>query len=209
MPIAPLTTFPIPQQPFEEIVLDFVGPLPRSHRGNDFLLNVSCRLIKFAISIPCNQKITKTQLAETLFYEVFCRYGIPLVLVSDRDPRIDNLFFSQLAALQGTSRRLTTAHRPQGNGQAEAFNKQLINKLKAFCHDSCRSQDWDITIAHLAYAYNTTVHSVHGFTPFYVLHGIYNPSSAYTLYMPAVESSSQSKGDTRAVDDFRRFMLSV
>jgi hypothetical protein len=140
MPIAPLTTFPIPQQPFEEISLDFVGPLPRSPRGNAFLLNFSFTLTKFAISIPCNQKITKTQLAETLFCEVFCHYGIPFVLVSDRDPRIDNLFFSQLAALQGTSQHLTTAHRPQGNGPAEALNKELINKLKAFCHDSSRSQ---------------------------------------------------------------------
>jgi hypothetical protein len=60
------------------------------------------------------------------------------------------------------------------------------------------------TIAHLAYAYNTTVHSVHGFTPFYLFHG-YNPSSAYILYMPGIGPSNQSKGDARAVDDFRRF----
>jgi hypothetical protein len=103
LPTAPLTTFPLPQKPFEEIVLDFVGPLPTTPSGHDFLLNISCRLTKFAISIPCSQKIGKHQLAELLFQEVFCRYGKPLVIVSDRDPRLDNSFFSQLASLQGTT----------------------------------------------------------------------------------------------------------
>jgi hypothetical protein len=203
LPVAPLTTFPIPKTPFEEIVLDFVGPLPLTERGNDFLLNTSCRLTKFAISIPCSQEISKIQLAEILFYEVFCRYGIPLVIVSDRDPRLDNPFFSQLAALQGTRQRLTTAHRPQGNGQAEALNKEFLNKLRAYCYDPARSEDWDVTIPHMSYAYNTTVHSVTGLTPFFALHG-YHPSSVYSLYVPALESPFPSKGDARSVSDVRR-----
>jgi transposase InsO family protein len=132
---------------------------PRHH---DFLLNTSCRLTKFAIAIPCSQKIDKQQLAETLFNEVFWRYGIPLVIVSDRDPRLENAFFSQLASLQGTSQRLTTAHRPQGNGQAEALNKELMTKLKAYCYDPPHSADWDTFVAHLCSAYNRTVHSSHG-----------------------------------------------
>jgi hypothetical protein len=125
------------------------------------------------------------------------------VIVSDRDTRIDNEFFSLLAAFQGTRQRLTTAHRPQGNGQAEALNKELITKLRAYCYDPARTQDWDSTVAHLAYAYNTSVHTAHGFTPFYLLHG-YNPSSAYTLYLPATEALPR-KGDARAVRDFVGF----
>jgi hypothetical protein len=114
LPTAPMTAFPIPQKPFEEITLDFVGSLPTTPRGHDFLLNIGCRLTKFAMSIPFSQEIGKHQLAELLFQEVFCRYGIPLVKVSDRDPRLENSFFSQLASLQGTTQRLTTARRPQG-----------------------------------------------------------------------------------------------
>jgi hypothetical protein len=96
LPTAPLITFPLPKKPFEEIALNFVGPLLMTPRHHDFLLKISCRLTKFAIAIPCSQKIDKQQLAETLFNEVFCSYGIPLVIVSDRDPRLDNAFFSQL-----------------------------------------------------------------------------------------------------------------
>ena len=98
-------------------------------------------------------------------------------------PRIDNEFFRTLASYQGTSQRLTTAHRPQGKGQAEAINKELVTKLKIYC--SSYPYDWDVKVHHLAYAYNTTVHSVTGETPFFCMHG-YHPSSAYTLYLPSV-----------------------
>jgi hypothetical protein len=53
-------------------------------------------------------------------------------MISDRDLHIDNPFFQTLAELQGTSQRLTTARRPQGKGQAEAVNKELITKLRAY-----------------------------------------------------------------------------
>jgi hypothetical protein len=157
---APLTTFPIPHKLCEKIALNFVGPLPMTLRHQDFLLDLSCHLTKFAKAIPCSQKIDKHQLAETLFNEVFCCYGIPLVIVSDRDPRLDKAFFSQLASLQGTSQRLTTgtgtAHCPQGNGQAEALIKEFMTKLKAYFYDTSLSADWDTFVAHLCCAYNTT-----------------------------------------------------
>jgi len=104
----------------------FVGPLPPTARGHDFLLNVTDRLTKFAVSIPCSQKISKTQLAHALFEHIYCRFGIPQVIVSDRDTRIDNEFFRILSSLQGTTHRLTTAYRPRGNGQAEAFTRSPV-----------------------------------------------------------------------------------
>ena len=79
---------------------------------------------------------------QTLFEEVFCLYGIPLVIVSDRDPRLDNPFVSEIAALQGTSQRITTVYRPRSNEQAEALNKELIINLRALlCFASSRIPD--------------------------------------------------------------------
>jgi hypothetical protein len=55
----------------------------------------------------------------------------------------------------------------------------------------------------LHYAYNTTVHSAHNYTPFFLLHG-YNPSSAYSLYVPAPESPLPARGDAHDVAAFRK-----
>jgi hypothetical protein len=87
---AKLSTFPLPKRPFEEVVLDFVELRPMTPRLHEILLNISCRLTNFPIVIPCSQKSDKFQLAGSLFTEGFCRYGIPLVIVCDREPRLDN-----------------------------------------------------------------------------------------------------------------------
>jgi hypothetical protein len=187
------TTFPFPKHPFQEIALDWVGPLPRTQRGNDFLLNVTDRLTKYAISIPCRQTMNKEQLAEALYYDVFLVHGIPQVIVSDRDPRIDNAFIKLLSSKQGTQHRLTVAYRPRGNGQAEAYNKDIVTKLKMFCYAPARAVDWDITVKECAHAYNTSVHSATGYTPFYLVHG-YHPSSLYTLYWPSTNPPFPSSG---------------
>jgi hypothetical protein len=102
-PPAPQTTFPFPSQPFEEIALDWVGPLPVTPLGNDFLLNGTDRLTKFVVCIPCTQSMTKTQFAHALHHDLFCVHGSPRVIISDRDPRIDNDFIRQLETLQGIS----------------------------------------------------------------------------------------------------------
>jgi hypothetical protein len=57
----------------------------------------------FACALRYNvQTNLLVELAQLLFHEVYCSHGIPLPLVLDRDPVQDNVFFAQLAALQGT-----------------------------------------------------------------------------------------------------------
>jgi hypothetical protein len=57
-PPAPPVSFPIPKTPFEAIILDWVGPLPKTARGCDFLLNVTDKLTTYAIPIPCQQPMS-------------------------------------------------------------------------------------------------------------------------------------------------------
>jgi hypothetical protein len=202
-PPAPQTTFPFPSQPFEEIALDWVGPLPVTPLGNDFLLNVTHRLTKFVVCIPCTQSMTKTQFAHALHHDLFCVHGSPRVVISDRDPRIDNDFIRQLEILQGISHRFTVAYRPQGNGQAKAINKEIITKLPMYCSDPSRAQDWDSTVRSAARAYNNTIHTAHGYTLFFLTHG-YHPSSLYTLYWPSTQPPFPSSGTPAEVNDFRQ-----
>ena len=205
-PMAPQTTFPLPRHPFQEIALDWVGPLPSTARGNDFLLNVTDRLTKFAVAIPCRTTMTRLELADALFYNICLKFGFPQVIVSDRDRRIDNAFFRRLSDLQGTSHRLTTSYRPQGNGQAEGLNKELVNKLRVYCSDPTRASDWDRAVQVAAYAYNTSIHTAHHFTPFFLLHG-FEPSSPYSLFWPSSRPKFPASGAAADVANFRAYHL--
>ena len=67
----------------------------------------------------------------------------------------------------GSQRALSTAHHPQTDGQTEALNQTLIIALRAFAHDN----DWSDKLEDFQMAYNSSVHSSTGMTPFYILNG--------------------------------------
>jgi hypothetical protein len=104
---------------------------------------------------------------------------------------------------QGTFQRLTTSYRPQDNGQVENLNKELCSKLKMFCSDQSRQHDWDRTVFECAYAYNTSVHVAHGYTPFYLLTG-YDPPSLLNMYWLSTQPPFPASGNAADVSHFQR-----
>ena len=49
---------PVPSHPWESISMDFVGGLPMSKRGHDYLYVVVDRFNKMCILMPCKNHIT-------------------------------------------------------------------------------------------------------------------------------------------------------
>ena len=52
IPKAPLIKIPIVGEPFDEIVVDVVGPLPRSKKGNQFILTIIDWVTRYPEGIP-------------------------------------------------------------------------------------------------------------------------------------------------------------
>jgi hypothetical protein len=96
----------------------------------------------------------------------------------------------------------TVPYRPQGNGQAKHTNFE-VTKLRMYCSDPQRAHDWDLTVGWCAWAYNNTVHTATGFTPFFLLHG-YHLSSLYTTYWPSTQPPYPSRGAEAEANEFRR-----
>lgn len=49
---APLCLIPAMGQPFEHLIIDCVGPLPRSKSGNSYLLTVMCQSTRYPAAYP-------------------------------------------------------------------------------------------------------------------------------------------------------------
>jgi hypothetical protein len=135
VPTASSSTAPLPAQPFEGVALDWVGPLPTTQLGDEFLLDITDRVMKFIVCLPCKQSMDHMQPAHVLHHDLTCVHGSPRVIISDQEPCIDNDFIRQLEVLQGITHRFTVAYRPQSNGQAEAFNTVVVTKLRMYCSD--------------------------------------------------------------------------
>ena len=57
------TPLPVPSHPWESVSMDFVGGLPKSRKGHDYLYVVVYRFRKMCILIPCSKQITVGQTA--------------------------------------------------------------------------------------------------------------------------------------------------
>eukprot|EP00961_Rhodomonas_salina_P207699 2803254-Rhodomonas_salina.1 len=82
-------------------------------------------------------------------------------------------------ALCGTSVRTSTASgHPETQGLTEHANRTIIYSFKHYLHSLYET--WDEHLIAVEFAYNTSVHSSLGITPFEVLYG-FNPRAPLTL----------------------------
>jgi Integrase core domain/Integrase zinc binding domain len=145
----------IPAAPGEHVSVDFME-LPRTTAGNDYLMVVVDKFTKLVRMAPCTKEITVQDAAEmfmALTLPTFAR--LPTFIISDRDHRFTSEMWSSLWDNLGTKLAMTTAHRPQGDGQTERANRQIQEYLRNFVN--ALGTDWDnrATLAQLEFAINS------------------------------------------------------
>nr|XP_033942276.1 uncharacterized protein LOC117449038 isoform X2 [Pseudochaenichthys georgianus] len=83
---APLIPIPVMGEPFERVIVDCVGPLPKAKTGNQFLLTVMCASTRFPEAIPL-RKITAPVITKALL-KFFSMFGLPKVVQTDQDKKL-------------------------------------------------------------------------------------------------------------------------
>ena len=72
--------------------MDFVTGLPRSTRGHDAIWVIVDRLTKTTHFLPDKVSDTLISLSHLYIKEIVRLHGIPISIVSDRDPRFTSRF---------------------------------------------------------------------------------------------------------------------
>ena len=67
--------------------MDFLGGLPATQRGHDYILVVVDQFSKMAILIACTKTVTAPQVAKLFFIHVWTYFGLTSSIVLDRDGR--------------------------------------------------------------------------------------------------------------------------
>jgi hypothetical protein len=130
-PIFPITTSST--LPFQTISLDFITKLPPSY-GYDTILTITDHDIsKASIFLPCKEMIDAVGIAELYATHVFLHYGVPLKVISDRDPHFDLAFTTDLCKLLGVRQNISSAYHLQTDGQSERTNQSLETYLQLYC----------------------------------------------------------------------------
>ena len=99
--------------------MDFVSGLPLTPTKKDSVWVVVDRLTKSAHFIPVRTDYSLQKLAKLYVAEVVRLHGVPVSIISDRDPRFTSRFWQKLQEALGTRLDFSTPFHPQTNGQSE------------------------------------------------------------------------------------------
>ena len=154
--------------------MDFVGELPPSRGSKDrqkdpynAILVVVDRFSKMARFIPCWTNVTAVEFAHLMFSHIFTKLGAPRTIVSDRGNLFRSAYWQTLSKLMGTDSRLSTAFRPQTDGQTERLNSSLEQLLRAYV--STQQHDWADWLGHAEFAYNSMENASTKVSPFFAV----------------------------------------
>ena len=160
--------------PFKQVSVDLVTDLPPARGFDSILTIVDQGLTKAAYFLPTNKTATSADIAELYHNAVYPNYGIPDTVISNRGPQFVSSFTRDLYSKSGIEMKATTAYHPQSNGEAERVNQEIGTYLRMYCAE--KPDDWSLFLADAQFAHNSRIHSTHGQTPFYLLHG-YEPTA--------------------------------
>ena len=116
---------------WDKITLDFVIGLPRTRRQHDAIWVIVDRLTKSTHFLPVNNDDPLDKLAQLYVEEIVRLHGVPISVVSGRDPRFTSRFWSSLQDAMGTRLHFSTAFHPHTDGQSERTIQTLEDMLRA------------------------------------------------------------------------------
>ena len=164
--------YPIPSDtyvnPFTSIAMDFIVKLPVSN-SYDTILTITDTFSKASIFIPCNETINAEQTAKLYATYVLPHYGLPHLIISDRDPCFTSMFSRELCHALGITQNISMAYHPQTDGQSECTNQRLEQYLWIFI--DYHQQTWASLLPLAQYTLNSWPNATTKKAPFELILG--------------------------------------
>ena len=135
IPKAQLQPIPAFDEPFSTILIDCVGPFPRTK----YLLTIMCTSTRFPEAIPL-RNIKKKSIVKALI-KFFTFVGLPKSVQSDQGSNLMSGIFQQVMHELGIKQYRSSAYHPESQGALERFHQTLKNMIRSYCFDT--EKDWD------------------------------------------------------------------
>lgn len=160
----PMIRKTLPSGPWEDIAVDFMGPLPEGQ----YLLVVVDYYSRF-VEVKEMNSISASDTIQELSV-IFSRYGIPNTLRADNGPQLSehceelNIFCRE----NGIKLVNTIPYWPQQNGEVERQNRSILKRLKI---SQELGKDWRRVLSQYLLVYHSTNHSTTGKSPAELMFG--------------------------------------
>ena len=104
--------------------------------GNKKYLLVGTNYFTKWVEVEPLANIRDVDVKRFIWKNIFTRFGVFHMLISDNGLQFDSKMFKRYCGELRIINRYSTPAYPQGNGQAEAVNKVIVNELKKRLDDA-------------------------------------------------------------------------
>jgi len=151
---------PTPAKAFERVIVDTIGPLPKTDKGNEYAVTIICDLTKYLVTVPIPNKTV----AKSIIDSFILVYGPMKTFISDMGTEYKNQILNEICDYLKIGKLTSTAYHHQTLGTIERNHRTLNAYLRSYI--SIDKDDWDDWLPYFTYCYNTTPSAVHNYCPF-------------------------------------------
>ena len=102
---------------WEHVTIDFVTHLPRTQQRHDAVWVIVDQLTKSAHFLAVRMTLASDTFCRLYIREIVRLHGVPVSIVSDKDPRFTAHFWKNFQKAMGTRLTMSTSFHPQTDGQ--------------------------------------------------------------------------------------------
>ena len=154
--------------PMQCIAIDTVGPMTSS-AGYPLILTVVDMYTRYGAAIPIRRQTT-ANIALALMEKWFNVHGMPKLVICDNGSGFKSKTMKAVMDLLGIKIHYVSPYHPESNGACERLNGTIVNMLASYTNNDNQAR-WTRFISNVVFAYNTSIHSGTGYTPYFLVHG--------------------------------------
>jgi hypothetical protein len=147
-----LHPLPIPEWKWEVVTMDFITKIPKTSKQHDSIMVVVDKLTKAAHFIPVKLTHKEANIVDVYMRQIARLHGIPMIILSDRDPKFTSNFLKRLFNGFGTNLNFSTTYYPKSYGQIERVNQVIADMLKMYVMD--KPSKWEDYLHLVEFVYN-------------------------------------------------------
>jgi len=155
----------VPEHPWQYLQIDLSTGLPKTKKGNQYLLVCVCQFSKFTILKPLVDKSSRATAAALI--EIFSMFGLPNHIQTDEGKEFINNVWDEIFNTFKIERRPTIPYTPRLQGGAERHIAIAVNMIKKMLNGA--NVHWDIILPAVQFFINDRIALPLNSAPFAVM----------------------------------------
>lgn len=147
----PMVITETPARPFDLVIIDTIGPLPTSNRGNIYAVTMICDLTKYLVCSSISSKKAKA-----IFEKFILVHGPMRSIRTDRGTEYTNETLSELCKLMKVDHKISAAYHHQTVGTIERNHREFNKYIRQYLSENL--QYWDDYLDYFTFCYNIDKH---------------------------------------------------